>query len=185
MYRTIEEWEETKKWKDGISSVPFRLLMESVSDIQELAQQRDELQRMLDTERAAWSAKRMELLRINDSELSRRKASESQRDDLQSALNAERASLFAESQKRQDVERQLAEAISSRQAAQRELVQVVEETQRRAEVLIKDAFRRGVDSERDACSKLCEQMSDDIASPLYSAAANDCAIAIRARSDKA
>lgn len=105
-----------------------------------------------------------------------------QRDYIQSALNAERASLLAENQKRQDVERQLAEAIASRQAAQRELMQVIEETQRRAGVLIKDAFRRGVDSERDACSKLCEQMSDDIASPLYSAAANDCAIAIRSRS---
>ena len=62
--------------------------------------------------------------------------------------------LFSENQKRHDVERQLAEAIAARQAAQRELVQVIEETQRRAEVLIKDAFRRGVESEREKSDAL-------------------------------
>lgn len=93
--------------------------------------------------------------------------------------------LFAENQKRHDVERQLAEAIAARDEAQRALQHVRDQMQHAVELTTKDAFRSGVDSERDACSKLCEQMSDDIASPLYSAAANDCAIAIRARSNKA
>ena len=55
--------------------------------------------------------------------------------------------LFAENQKRQDVERQLAEAIAARDESQRALQHVRDQMQHAVELTTKDAFRRGVESE--------------------------------------
>lgn len=73
MNRTIEQWSGIAEHADN------SLLIEAISDLQELARQ-------LETERAAWSARRAELLRNHDAELARRKAAEVQRDELLGAL---------------------------------------------------------------------------------------------------
>lgn len=78
MYRTIEQWRDFD-CADAAYNDPREficvLLQFAISDLQELARQ-------LETERAAWSAKRTELLRNNDAELARRKVAEAQRDEL-------------------------------------------------------------------------------------------------------
>ena len=70
MNRTIEQWQK-------VSETRFhgRVLDQAIEDMQELAQ-------LLETERAAWSAKRAELLRNHAAELARRKVAEAQRDEL-------------------------------------------------------------------------------------------------------
>jgi len=75
MNRTIEQWQKVADAECKFHSV----LNEAISDLQELARQ-------LETERAAWSAKRAELLRNHAAELVRRKAAEAQRDELVVAL---------------------------------------------------------------------------------------------------
>lgn len=74
MNRTIEQWVALR------AAVGGTMLEDAVSDLQELARQ-------LETERAAWSAKRSELLRNHDAELARRKIAEVQRDELLNMLN--------------------------------------------------------------------------------------------------
>lgn len=46
------------------------------------------------------------------------------------------------------------------------------------------AYAAGQDAEREACAKVCEDISDNVSSPLWSAGAYDCAEAIRARAEK-
>jgi len=81
MNRTIEQWVEAShgNW----DFVPWN---EAISDLQELARQ-------LETERAAWSAKRAELLRNHYAELARRKVAEAQRDELLARIGAAEAKL--------------------------------------------------------------------------------------------
>lgn len=90
--------------------------------------------------------------------------------------------LFAENQKRQDVERQLAEAIAARDEAQRALRHVRDQMQHAVELTTKDAFRRGVESEREACAQVCESRATP--GTGSDAILNGAADAIRERSNK-
>lgn len=74
MNRTIEQWQKVAETR-----FHGRVLDQAIEDMQELARQ-------LETERAAWSAKRAELLRNHAAELVRRKTAEAQRDELLGAL---------------------------------------------------------------------------------------------------
>lgn len=96
--------------------------------------------------------------------------------------------LFSENQKRQDVERQLAEAIAARDEAQRALQHVRDQMQHAVELTTKDAFRRGVESEREECAKLCDAEvwhATKRDGSSAGVAAGNCASAIRSRSNKA
>lgn len=81
MNRTIEQWAAINPEDVAYNATTVavqHLVQSAISDLQELARQ-------LETERAAWSAKRAELLRNHAAELVRRKTAEVQRDELLAA----------------------------------------------------------------------------------------------------
>lgn len=84
MYRTIEQCRDfdcTDAAYNDAREFISNVMQGAISDLLELAQQ-------LEIERAAWSAKRTELLRNHDAELARRKVAEAQRDFARSALQS-------------------------------------------------------------------------------------------------
>lgn len=110
MNRTIEQWQAINPEDvayNATTGAVQHLVQSAISDLQELAQQLEHVKSALDEERAAWSAKRAELLRNHDAELARRKAAEAQINELEPQLYAERASLFAENQRKQQLKQQV------------------------------------------------------------------------------
>lgn len=75
MNRTIEQWQKVAETR-----FHGRVLDQAIEDLKELARQ-------LETERAAWSKKRTEVLRNHAAELVRRKDAGAQRDELLAAID--------------------------------------------------------------------------------------------------